>query len=108
MNGGGRSDAMDIDSDPSAAGFGRASSSTLVDLAHNIPDRAQETDVQRLMRAWQNERHAPDILPMEEGALGRVLDAVRRQVCASNHWKGVDSDEIFLCSLLMDAFVCSC
>ena len=40
----------------------------------------ESSDMQLLLRAWQNERHAPDILPMEEAVLGRVLDRIRRQV----------------------------
>lgn len=38
------------------------------------------SDVQRLLRAWQAERHAPVILPAEGELLGRVLDAIRQQV----------------------------
>lgn len=42
-----------------------------------------ETDVQKLLRAWQDERHAPDILPAKDVLLGNVLDSIRRQVCVS-------------------------
>lgn len=41
-----------------------------------------ESDVAQLVRAWQNERHAPDILPSADALLVRVLDAIRRQVRA--------------------------
>ena len=41
---------------------------------------ARESDVTKLLRAWQNERHAPDILPSSDALLARVLDAIRRQV----------------------------
>ena len=38
------------------------------------------SDVQKLLRAWQAERHAPTILPAEGELLGRVLDAIIQQV----------------------------
>ena len=75
---------VDVDADAEAGRASTGTSTTTTALAHNVPvpDRAHgtETDVHRLLRAWQNERHAPDVLRMEEGVLGRVLDAVRRQV----------------------------
>lgn len=39
------------------------------------------SDMQQLLRAWQAERHAPAILPAQGELLGRVLDAIRQQVC---------------------------
>ncbi|OBZ73152.1 DNA replication complex GINS protein sld5 [Grifola frondosa] len=41
---------------------------------------AEETSLQRLVRHWMNERHAPDILPGQEALLGSMLDHVRKQV----------------------------
>lgn len=41
---------------------------------------AEETQLQRLIRHWMNERHAPDILPGQEDLLGGLLDHIRRQV----------------------------
>ena len=40
----------------------------------------EENDVQKLLRAWRNERHAPDILPAQEGLLTGLLDHLRVQV----------------------------
>ncbi|KAH8109078.1 GINS complex, Sld5 component [Phellopilus nigrolimitatus] len=48
-------------------------------LAAQAAREARESDVQRLLRAWQDERHAPDVLPARDALLGRVLDALRRQ-----------------------------
>lgn len=39
-----------------------------------------ETELQQLLRLWQNERHAPEILYSQDGLLSRVLDQIRRQV----------------------------
>ena len=47
---------------------------------------SEQNDVQRLMRAWQDERHAPDILPAQDELLGRVLDSIRQQVCRLTCW----------------------
>ena len=41
---------------------------------------APETLFQQLVRHWLNERHAPDILPMQAEALSALLDHIRRQV----------------------------
>ncbi|KAG6334816.1 hypothetical protein ID866_4268 [Astraeus odoratus] len=38
-----------------------------------------ETPLQKLIRHWMNERHAPDILPTEEDLLSRLLDHIRSQ-----------------------------
>lgn len=40
----------------------------------------KESDLQELLRLWQNERHAPEILPSNGDLLSRVLDQIRRQV----------------------------
>lgn len=40
----------------------------------------EETPLQRLIRHWMNERHAPDILPVAENVLAGLLDHIRRQV----------------------------
>jgi hypothetical protein len=40
-----------------------------------------ETLIQQLVRHWLNERHAPDILPVQAEVLGALLDHIRRQVC---------------------------
>ena len=39
-----------------------------------------ETLFQQLVRHWFNERHAPDILPVQAEVLGGLLDHIRRQV----------------------------
>ena len=39
-----------------------------------------DTLFQQLVRHWLNERHAPDILPVQAEALGALLDHIRRQV----------------------------
>ena len=41
-----------------------------------------ETLFQQLVRHWLNERHAPDILPVQAEVLGALLDHIRRQVRA--------------------------
>ncbi|KAN0116319.1 hypothetical protein V8E52_005938 [Russula decolorans] len=38
-----------------------------------------ETLFQQLVRHWLNERHAPDILPVQAEVLGALLDHIRRQ-----------------------------
>ena len=43
-----------------------------------------ETLFQQLVRHWLNERHAPDILPVQAEVLGALLDHIRRQVCQFN------------------------
>lgn len=43
-------------------------------------EAAEETSLQKLIRHWMNERHAPDILPAQELLLGRLLDHIRKQV----------------------------
>jgi GINS complex subunit 4 len=39
-----------------------------------------ETPLQQLIRYWMNERHAPDILPVQEELLARMLNHIRKQV----------------------------
>ncbi|KAJ8472480.1 hypothetical protein ONZ45_g16635 [Pleurotus djamor] len=38
-----------------------------------------ESPVQQLIRLWMNERHAPDILPVQEHLLAGILDHIRHQ-----------------------------
>ena len=40
----------------------------------------EETPLQQLIRHWMNERHVPDVLPIAEDVLPRLLDRIRRQV----------------------------
>ena len=50
----------------------------------------EETPFQQLTRHWMNERHAPDILPVQEMLLGRLLDHIRKQVrslCFCSAWR---------------------
>jgi len=42
-----------------------------------------ETPLQQLIRHWMNERHAPDILPVQQTLLSGLLDHIRRQVSSS-------------------------
>lgn len=47
-------------------------------------DDAQELPLQKLIRYWMNERHAPDILPIQAELLAGILDHIHKQVrCAS-------------------------
>jgi hypothetical protein len=43
-------------------------------------DDAQELPLQKLIRHWMNERHAPDILPVQAELLSGILDHVHKQV----------------------------
>ncbi|KAK1222264.1 GINS complex subunit [Marasmius sp. AFHP31] len=43
------------------------------------PHRSEETHLEKLMRHWMNERHAPEILEAQEGILSSLLDHIRRQ-----------------------------
>lgn len=45
-----------------------------------VDEQVEETQLQRLIRHWTNERHAPDLLPGQEDLLGSLLDHIRRQV----------------------------
>jgi GINS complex subunit 4 len=40
----------------------------------------EKTTLQQLLRHWTNERHAPDILPVQDMLLSGLLDHIRRQV----------------------------
>lgn len=40
----------------------------------------EESTLEQLMRHWMNERYCHDILPAQEGLLGRILDHIRHQV----------------------------
>jgi hypothetical protein len=59
------------------APIGSASTSGPIALDFGAP---RETLFQQLMRHWLNERHAPDILPVQAEVLGALLDHIRRQV----------------------------
>ncbi|KAF5369373.1 hypothetical protein D9758_002788 [Tetrapyrgos nigripes] len=52
---------------------------------------AEETPLQKLMRHWINERHAPDILPAQEELLASLLDHIRRQSDAVQLLRGEPS-----------------
>lgn len=43
-------------------------------------DDQEEMPLQKLIRHWINERHAPDILPIQAELLGGLLDHIRKQV----------------------------
>ena len=61
---------IDIDLDLDLPGVGRS-------------EVNEETPLQQLIRYWMNERHAPDILPVQQALLANLLDTVRKQVCTS-------------------------
>ena len=71
---------------------------------------AEETSLQKLIRYWMNERHAPDILPAQEMLLGRLLDHIRKQVRSLPMPRGTTCSEDYmltvcsLCSLMMYSF----
>ena len=50
------------------------------DFAFTDPDDAQELPLQKLIRCWMNERHAPDILPIQAELLAGILDHIHKQV----------------------------
>ena len=50
------------------------------DLAFADLDDAQELPLQKLIRHWMNERHAPDILPIQAELLAGILDHIHKQV----------------------------
>ena len=63
---------------------------------------AEETSLQKLIRYWMNERHAPDILPAQEMLLGRLLDHIRKQVRFLPMPRGTacsEDDMLTVCSL---------
>lgn len=70
---------LDDDEDfPMAGAPGRsAAASGPIALDFGAPP---ETVFQQLIRHWLNERHAPDILPVQAEVLGALLDHIRRQV----------------------------
>ena len=43
-------------------------------------DDTQELPLQKLIRYWMNERHAPDILPIQAELLAGILDHIHKQV----------------------------
>ena len=76
---------MDVDSldHTRGAGTGVDADEDVDAMLSREAREARESDVTKLLRAWQDERHAPDILPSSDALLARVLDAIRRQVRAS-------------------------
>lgn len=50
------------------------------DLVFTDLDDAQELPLQKLIRHWMNERHAPDILPIQAELLAGILDHIHKQV----------------------------
>jgi len=50
------------------------------DFAFADLDDAQELPLQKLIRYWMNERHAPDILPIQAELLAGILDHIHKQV----------------------------
>ena len=50
------------------------------DFAFPDLDDAQELPLQKLIRCWMNERHAPDILPIQAELLAGILDHIHKQV----------------------------
>lgn len=67
-------DDIDIDELMAPAGI----QAGLFDLGGSLAQR--ESPIQQLIRHWMNERHAPDILPIQEQLLASILDHIRRQV----------------------------
>jgi hypothetical protein len=52
----------------------------LDDLVLADLDDAQELPLQKLIRYWMNERHAPSILPIQAELLAGILDHIHKQV----------------------------
>lgn len=70
---------LDDDEDVPMAGApaGSATAPGPIALDFGAP---RETLFRQLVRHWLNERHAPDILPVQAELLGSLLDHIRRQV----------------------------
>ncbi|KAF4583922.1 GINS complex subunit [Pleurotus pulmonarius] len=68
-------DVDDIDIDELMAPAGVQAG--VFDLGDSSAQR--ESPIQQLIRHWMNERHAPDILPIQEQLLASILDHIRRQ-----------------------------
>lgn len=58
-------------------------------------DDQEEMPLQKLIRHWINERHAPDILPIQAELLGGLLDHIRKQVREKSRF-------YYLCDLSFD------
>ncbi|KAF9650995.1 GINS complex, Sld5 component [Thelephora ganbajun] len=54
------------------------------DFAFTDLDDTQELPLQRLIRHWMNERHAPDILPIQAELLAGILDHIHKQSSTVN------------------------
>lgn len=71
--------AMDADADTGPAAARPAAP---------VQEEEPQTPLQQMMRHWVNERHAPDILPAQEGLMMGLLDHLRRQVSSvEGVWK---------------------
>ena len=56
------------------------------DFTFSDLDDTQELPLQKLIRCWMNERHAPEILPIQAELLAGILDHIHKQVrCSSIH-----------------------
>ena len=64
-------DGMDVDAPRMA----------IQDLDLLNEERQKQIDIRLLLRAWQNERHAPDILPVCSDLINLSLDLIRSKVC---------------------------
>jgi hypothetical protein len=85
--------ALNLNDDWDMAGT-KLDRDSFVSLARNAPpspppalsfldqDDQEEIPLQKLIRHWINERHAPDIMPIHAELLGTVLDHIRKQVRA--------------------------
>jgi GINS complex subunit 4 len=71
---------LDDDEDFPMAGAATGAAATALDRIALDFGAPAETLFQQLVRHWLNERHAPDILPVQAEVLGALLDHIRRQV----------------------------
>jgi len=74
---------LDDDEDFPMAGGAAVTALDRITLDFGAPT---DTLFQQLVRHWLNERHAPDILPVQAEVLGALLDHIRRQVRANFHF----------------------
>ncbi|KAL5522007.1 SLD5 [Sanghuangporus sanghuang] len=96
--GGGYGDAMDVDAPRIPPG----------DLDFSSNERQRQINIHMLLRAWQNERHAPDILPVCDDLLTRTLDLIRSKTDISTTLRNADvtlSEEEHYCVTLLQTEV---
>jgi hypothetical protein len=74
---------LDDDEDIPMAGAPTGAAAAALDRIALDFGAPAETLFQQLVRHWLNERHAPDILPVQAEVLGALLDHIRRQVRAN-------------------------